>query len=249
MRKTILVTAVLVLSSSFLILYMVKTIKDHHNVSSYLTHSLDDYHGFLKSYPVTDEDITHATILMTFTPDLLLWDSTRLKPYLKNIRLVNTPHSVIVYYDNKSKGLINLQDVDFFDCYFSKPNIKYFEIKKVPHVIPPDDYVHFDLMVFKNYRRKEIPELSSAIKNFHLKILGFNGNLSLNVDVFLQIRKYKGTPIYNVIWKRENVTDDEIRKAFTLLNLNVLRYFKNEYDIMNIPLVIKSRDSTLSGEV
>ena len=210
-------------------------------VSDYLIRSIVDYNTFIKDYPKVEADLIKTANYMTLEPEMLFWDTIRLKPYLKNIKLINTPKSVIVYYDNNSKGIIDLQKVNFLDFYLAKPNFKYFEFRKFGNAISPDDFVHFDLIVYKNNRRaKNSESIFYDIKNFHSKFLGFEGNFGLNAGVYLQIRKFKGTPIYDVIWKNQDVTNDEIRNAFNLLNREVLMKYKDDYDLMNVPLVINN---------
>lgn len=238
MRKIYAIIAIILLSiSSFLAIYMVKKMRDHNTVSDYLIRSIVDYNTFIKNYPKVEADLIKAANYMTLEPKILFWDTARLKPYLKNIKLINTPSSVIIYYDNNSTGIIDLLDVDFMDYYLVKPNIKYFEFKKSNYVIAPDDFVHFDLIVYKNNRRaKNSESILKEIKNFHAKFLGFEGKFTQNSVVYLQIRKYKGTPVYDIIWKKADVTNDEIRNAFNLLNKEVLMKYKDDYDIMNVPL-------------
>lgn len=211
--------------------------RDHHMVSDYLIRSIVDYNTFIKNYPKVEADLIKAASYMTLEPEMLFWDTAKLKPYLENIKLVNTPNSVIVYYDNNSKGIANLQNVNLLDFYLAKPNFKYFEYRKSDYVFGQDDFIHFDLIVYKNYRRAmNSDSIYYDIKNFHSKILRFEGNIGLNADVYLQIRKFKGTPVYDVIWKNQGVTNAEIRKAFNLLNSEVLMKYKENYDIMNVPL-------------
>lgn len=239
MKRYLTILVIVTISISlFLILYKVKQLKDHHNASDYLIRSIVDYNTFIKNYPKVEADLAKAAGSMTLEPELLFWDTARVKPYLKNIKLVNTPNSVIVYYNNGSKGIIDLQDVDFLDFCLKRLNLKYFEFQKIDYVISPDDFIHFDLIVYKNFRRaKNSDSIYNDIKSFHSKIFRFEGNFRLNADVYLQIRKFHGTLVYDIIWKKPDVTDDEIRKAFNLLKKEVLMKYKDDYDIMNVPLV------------